>query len=160
MKLTPHFTLAEFTASAKAQSLGIDNSLPDELLPAARITAAMLERIRDYLSRLAGREIPVLVSSAYRCQALNRAVGSKGTSDHPIMKAVDWSAPAFGTPYEVCKALAPQVNALGIGQLIYERPVPGKRWVHTSTRKPDRPANRVITIGPTGALLGIQEEGA
>ena len=33
MKLSPHFTLAEMTASAKARSLGLDNLPPPELMP-------------------------------------------------------------------------------------------------------------------------------
>jgi hypothetical protein len=35
--------------------------------------------------------------------------------------------------------------------------VKGKQWVHVSTRVPDKPANRVITITDRGAQLGIQE---
>lgn len=159
MQLSPHFTLAEFTASAKAQALGLDNLLPADLMASAMRTADMLERIRAYLGSLAGREIPILLSSGYRCLQLNRAVGSKDTGDHTRALAADWAAPAFGGAYEVCRALAPQILALGIGQLIYERPRPGRAWVHTSTRPPERPSNRVITIGPAGPLLGIQWEG-
>lgn len=157
MQLSPHFSLAEFTSSAKAQALGLDNLLPADLMASAMRTADMLERIRAYLGGLAGREIPILLSSGYRCLQLNRALGSKDTGDHTRALAADWSAPAFGTPYQICRALSPQILALGIGQLIYERPRPGSAWVHTSTRTPDRPSNRVITIGPAGAELGIQQ---
>ena len=33
MKLSPHFTLAELTASSTAQARGINNQPPPELLP-------------------------------------------------------------------------------------------------------------------------------
>ena len=156
MKLSEHFTLAEFTASSTAAERGIQNVLPAVLLEEARRTAQMLERIRAELSVMKGCDVPVLVSSGYRSFELNRVVGSSATSDHVKAMAADWSAPAFGTPCEIAKALAPLVRGLGVGQLIYEKP--GRTaWVHTSTRIPAATVNRVITIGPAGALLGIQE---
>ena len=155
--LSSHFTVAEFVASAKAAELGIDNSLPDSLLPAARSTAEMLERIRDTLSTRAAYTVPITISSGYRCVALNLAVGSGNTSDHPRAQAADFTAASFGTPLQICRALAPLVQVLGIGQLIYECPTPGRQWVHVSTRLPDKQMNRVITIGPGGPMLGIQE---
>lgn len=157
MILSPHFSLAEFVASAKALQLGLDNSLPDHLLPSARQTAEMLERVRSYLSKRLGRPVPLLLSSGYRCLLLNKAVGSEKGSDHVKAMAADWSAPAFGSPVEICRALAPQISTLGIGQLIYECPAPGRQWVHTSTRVPERLCNRVITIARSGPVLGIRE---
>lgn len=156
MQLSPHFSLAEFTASATAAARGIDNALPPDLLDNARATAAMLERIREALGRLAGRPVPILITSGYRSLLLNRAVGSKESSDHRRAMAADWSAPSFGTPLQICKALAPQVAGLGIGQLIHECPTGAGAWVHTSTRVPERVINRVITISRAGVLVGIQ----
>lgn len=156
MKLSEHFTLAEFVASSTAAARGIYNELPAVLLEDAKRTAQMLERIRAALSELRGKPVPILISSGFRCLELNRAVGSGASSDHPKAMAADWSAPAFGTPYQIALALAPLVRGLGIGQLIYEKPG-ATAWVHTSTRVPTMPVNRVITIGPAGAQLGIQE---
>jgi hypothetical protein len=157
MQLTPHFTLEELTASAIAAFRGIDNTMPPELQANIEATAQMLERIRAFLSGLKGEPVPIVVSSGYRSLALNRFLGSKDSSDHVRAMAADWSAPSFGTPYQVCKALAPRVNALAIGQLIHECPMPGRLWVHTSTRVPEQPVNRVITISHAGTELGIQE---
>ena len=150
---TPHFNLAEFCASDIAARRGIDNTLPAELEAAALQTLEMMERIRAYLSTIASRDVPILLSSGYRCPALNLAVGSSSTSDHPRASAADWTAPAFGTPAEICGALAPQVSVLGIGQLIHEF----GRWVHTSWRVPMILANRVITINVAGISRGINE---
>jgi hypothetical protein len=47
----------------------------------------------------------MLISSGYRCLALNRAIGSSDTSDHIKAMAADFRAPAFGSPLEVSKAL-------------------------------------------------------
>ena len=142
-----------------AQAYGIDNSLPDSLLPQATATAEMLERIRSLLSQIAGRDCPMLLTSGYRCMALNihPRIGSSSTSDHVRAMAADWSAPAFGSPFDVARTLAPHVSALGIGQLIYENPRPGRVWVHTSTRVPDKLVNRIISILPGRVAVGIVE---
>lgn len=153
MNLTPHFTVAEFVRSAKAQELGVDNNLPATLLPEAQRTCEVLERIRAHLSSLAGRQVPVWISSGYRCLEVNRAVGSADTSDHRRAMAADIKAPTFGTAFAVATALQPHVDALGIGQLIHEF----GDWVHVSTRRPDNAVNRVITISRRGTEVGIRE---
>ena len=149
MQLTQHFTLEEFTRSGKAAELGLDNTPPPELLPRLILTAELLERIRATLG------VPVTVTSGYRSPKVNLAVGSSSGSDHPHGYAADIVAPAFGTPYEVARALAPLVSTLGIGQIILEG-VKGKRWVHVSTRSPEKAINRIITITDNGTLVGIQ----
>ena len=153
IQLSPHFTLEEFERSDTATRLGIDNTVPDELVPEAILTAEMAERIRAHLSALAGREIPMRISSGYRCIALNRALKSSDNGDHPKMAALDFSAPAFGSPLTICKALAPAVDQLGIGQLIHEF----GQWVHVSRLRPAKPINRIITLSRAGAQVGIQE---
>lgn len=149
MQLTQHFTLEEFTRSAKAAQLGLDNTPPPELLPRLILTAELLERIRATLG------VPVTVTSGYRSPKVNLAVGSSSGSDHPHGYAADIVAPAFGAPYEVARALAPLVSTLGIGQIILEG-IKGKRWVHVSTHTPEKAINRIITITDTGVLVGIQ----
>lgn len=150
MQLTPHFKLAELTASARAWAEGIDNTPPPELMPRLVRTAEMLERIRSTLG------VPVIVTSGYRGRKLNELVGGVTSSDHTQGHAADIIAPLYGTPYQVAKTLAPLVSVLGIGQLIYEH-IGGKAWVHVSTRVPDKRVNRVITITSAGTQLGVQE---
>lgn len=149
MQLTPHFTLAEMTASSKARQLGLDNTPPPEIVPRLVRTAEMLERIRSTLN------VPVIVTSGYRSQAVNKQVGGVATSDHTQGHAADIVAPKYGTPEQIARALAPLIQTLGIGQLIYER-FGASSWVHVSTRVPDKPVNRVITITAQGTALGIQ----
>lgn len=154
--LTQHFSLEEFTASEKATRRGIDNRLPDELVNEARMTCQMLERIRDYLKHLSGREIPIWLTSGYRCLELNRAVGSSDDSHHVLAGCADWRAPAFGSPTRICQALVSQVDRLGIGQLINEFP-DRNGWVHTSRLPVSKVVNRVITITGRGTSPGILE---
>lgn len=149
IKLTPHFTLDELTASSTAQRLKLDNTPGSDALRHLQGTAEMLERIRATLNA------PVVITSAYRGPAVNRAVGGVSSSDHMTGQAADIVSPSFGSPYKVAKTLAPLVQTLGIGQLILEG-IKGKQWVHVSTRIPEKPSNRVITITDAGARMGIQ----
>ena len=152
--MTPHFSLAEFTASDTAARLGIDNSLPDELRDNAEQTLQMMERIRLHINA------PITITSGYRCEALNRVIGSKPGSDHTLAFAVDFKASRAGTPAEIAKSLALVVDMLGIGQLILEYNDPnGKQsgWIHTSIAKPQKIINRIITINKNGIFPGIVE---
>lgn len=148
MKLSAHFSLEELTHTEQR----MDNSCPAELLPALTDTADMMERIRAVLSAAKGREIPIIVTSGYRSPAVNAAVGGQPKSDHVNALAVDFKAPAFGTPYDICKFLEPILDDLGIGQCIHEF----GRWVHVSSKAPERSVNRVITITAAGVQLGVQ----
>jgi len=148
--MTPHFSLAEFTQSDTAARLGIDNSLPDELHDNALKTCEMLERIRFHLNA------PVIITSGYRCEALNKAIGSKPTSDHTLALAADIKAPKAGSPSKVAKELAAVIDVLGIGQLILEFPTSnGGGWTHVSIARPDKAINRIITIDKNGVRAGI-----
>lgn len=152
MQLTPHFTLAELVASSTAKRLGLDNTPTPAVLANLQRTAHMLEGIRAHLSGKA-----VIVTSGYRGREVNQAVGGATSSDHMMGQAADIQVPSFGTPYEVAKNLAADLDWLGIGQIIYE--VNGSsRWVHVSTRVPAKPVNRVITIVVgKGTFLGVQQ---
>jgi hypothetical protein len=148
MNLSPHFTLAEMTSSAKAKKLGIYNDPPPEVITRLKSTAVMLEKIREALGN-----VPITVTSAYRCEKLNSAIGSASTSDHVQGWAADFVAPGFGTPYDIAKALAARKD-LGIGQLILESS-DGKQWVHASKLVPDKAVNRVLTYSSRAYKVGI-----
>lgn len=151
---TQHFSVREFCKSSTAVRNNIVNVLPAEYVSAARDTLQMLERIRELLCRQAGRDVPMTITSGYRCLALNRLLKSDDTSDHLVAAAADWEAPSFGSPTSICELLAPLVGQLGIGQLINEYP-DRDGWVHTSTRVPAKAINRVITITGHGTSVGI-----
>jgi len=148
MNLTQHFTLDELIHSNKAIEMGIDNRPPAEMLPRLVLVAQMLERVRSTLG------VPIMVTSGYRCFALNQAVGSRTTSDHTQGHAADFVAPGYGDATAIAKLLAPMVSVLGIGQIILEG-VGGKQWVHVSTHEPENPVNRIITVTDSGTVAGI-----
>ena len=146
--LTPHFSLAEFVAT---QHREIDNTLPQGLWTNAVLTCSLLERVRSYLGQLKGKDVPIYISSGYRCPELNEAVGSKPASDHVNALAVDWTAQTFGTPYEICKALEPQFTNLDLGQLIHEF----DGWVHIGVKPRKKSIDRILTIDKRGTRVGI-----
>jgi zinc D-Ala-D-Ala carboxypeptidase len=130
--LSPHFTLAELTASSTAAAQGIDNS-PDEaaLVQLQDLAWKTLEGIR----KICGNN-PVIVTSGYRSPALNAAVGGVGNSAHLYGAAADFSIPGFGDPTAICAAVKPHLVELGIDQLIDESSSDGGRWVHVGRAIP------------------------
>ena len=77
------FKISEFVRSSTAEACGIDNSLPANLQAAADYTLARLDVIRE------GYGKPIVITSGYRCQQLNNAVGGKPTSQHTKAQAAD-----------------------------------------------------------------------
>lgn len=147
--LTPHFTLEELTHTEVRSA---SNDVPDNLRADLACTALMLEGIRNYLGQIKGEPVPINVTSGYRSPAVNAAVGGQPGSDHLRAMAADFKAPSFGTPEQICRTLVPVMDELGIGQVIHEF----GRWVHVSTRRPDKIINRVITISAAGIEVGVQ----
>jgi len=117
----PNFTFDEVTNSQTAARLGIDNSVPSDLLVNVEQAAYGMEQIRQVLGNK-----PILVSSWYRCPKLNKAIRSKPTSVHLLGLAVDFTCPAFGTVDEVMKAVIQ--SQVKYQQLIREF----DRWVHVA----------------------------
>lgn len=121
MKLSPNFTLEEFTHSDMAVRMAISNEPSVPVMNNLRNTAALLEKVRNVL-----RNKPIRINSGYRGAMLNKLVKGSSTSKHMSGEAVDFVCPEYGTPFEVAKAI--EVSGITFGQLIYEG-----TWVHLST---------------------------
>lgn len=113
--LSPHFALEELTATQHRQH---DNQPPPEVRAALRQTAQRMEEVRNLLG-----DRVITVSSGYRSPELNHAVGGAANSAHMRGRAVDFCAYDFGTPLEVCRAIA--ASGLRFDQIIEEG-----RWTH------------------------------
>lgn len=134
MNLSPHFTLEEMVAT---QHRGIDNTPTPEVVRRLMHTAQGLEAVRV---RLGG--CPIIVTSGYRCPALNAAVRGQAKSQHLTGQAADFIAPRFGSPMQV--ALALRDSGVEYDQLIIEF----GRWVHISFA--DRGRHQALTIDEAG----------
>ena len=79
-----HFTIQELSASATAERLAIDNTPPRA---AQRMLTILVEQLLDPIRRRYGA--PIIVTSGYRCPALNTAVGGVVNSHHIVGCAAD-----------------------------------------------------------------------
>ena len=79
-----YFTFDELTKSATAKRKGIDNT-PNEDVRAN--LEALVDNILDPLREAYGK--PIIVTSGYRCERLNKAVGGASTSQHAKGEASD-----------------------------------------------------------------------
>lgn len=147
-QLTPHFTLAELIHSDTADAMGIDNSpTPDEIANLHQV-AEMLEQVRAICG-----DNPVTITSGFRSEALNVAVGGVPNSAHRKGLAADFIIPDFGTPTEVCNELLSHMSALGLDQLINEK-TGGHEWVHVGLTD-GTPRFQALTITDAGTQVGI-----
>jgi len=139
MKLSPNFSLQELTQSETAVRLGLDNTPSKEVEANLVRLARTLEEVRRILGR------PVMVNSAYRSPEVNKAIGSKPTSQHCIGCAADIRVPGL-TPDSVVKELL-KTN-LEFDQLIREFDL----WVHISipNKFADKPKKQVLIIDKSG----------
>lgn len=120
----------ELERSQTAIRKGIDNTIPDELLPNAVRLAEFLQTLRDRLSRVLLREAAIILSSGFRCYELNRAIGGSTTSAHMKALAADIYVPGLSP-----RKLAEYISILmsDYDQVIVEF----DRWVHLGLSESD-----------------------
>lgn len=84
MKLSKYFTLYEMTRSQKASQRNILNVPNDaQIENLIELCICVLDRIRETVGR------PIMVTSGYRSNLLNKAVGGSRTSQHLQGQAAD-----------------------------------------------------------------------
>lgn len=119
MKFSPFFTLAELTFSDYATRHGIDNTPPPNIQSNLSTLSWWLDELRNYVSS------PIIVSSGYRCPAVNAGIGGSLTSAHMKGFAADITCSKM-TPLELATLAADCMTQTGYDQIIHEF---GK-WVH------------------------------
>ena len=138
-KVTMHFTIEELYDSDTAKRLGIDNKPPmQQMINLVYLAAYVLEPLRVAMKR------PIILSSGFRCQELNRKVGGVSNSQHLKGQAADISIEgdmAFGR-----KIFDYIRDHLPFDQLIWEHNAAGVYWVHVSYIHPDFGTNRKNVI--------------
>lgn len=139
MNLTEHFTLEELTATSHRQ---FDNTPNDAEMANLVKLAEFLEQVKAALD---GK--PVMISSGFRCKAVNDSVGSRDSSQHRIGAAADFKVPGM-TPDQVVRTI---IEAdLPFDQIIREfsDPVNGGGWTHVSIA--DKPRRQALIIDKQG----------
>jgi hypothetical protein len=115
--MTPHFSLAELTATSHRQ---FDNTPNETELANLQKLAEFLEQVKTTLD---GK--PIMINSAFRSKQVNDSVGSKDTSQHRLGYAADFKVPGM-TPDQVVRAIID--SDLQFDQIIREFDA----WTHIS----------------------------
>tara|TARA_B100000475_G_scaffold199914_1_gene183159 strand:- start:133 stop:618 length:486 start_codon:yes stop_codon:yes gene_type:complete len=135
MKLSNSFTLAEMLKSNTASRLGIEEqySPSKEIIDnLTKLCKNVLQPIRDSL------ELPVRVTSGYRCEKLNKSIGGSSNSQHVKGEAADielWVRGEEKNAILLDEVISLSFNgSIKFDQLIIEYPdaegVP--KWLHIS----------------------------
>lgn len=126
LKLTPHFTLREMTASGTAIRYNIDNT------PQPVHVERLAELCLNVLEPLRRRFGVIRVTSGYRCVRLNAALGGAATSQHMAGEAADIHVSGRETGLKMFEYIR---DNLPFDQLLFERRAKsGVYWLHVSYR--------------------------
>ena len=140
-KITANFTFDELIYSPTANRLGIDNTPDKETKEKLiRLAKEILQPIRNKWGSA------IVVTSAYRCEALNKAVGGSKTSQHRLGEAADIKVGSKAQNKALFNLIQKMVNngELKVGQLIDEY---NYSWVHVSLpRTNGKPNNQILHL--------------
>lgn len=137
MKLTKNFTLEEMVKSDTADRLKIDNTPNEEQLENIKFVAEQLQILRNCYKK------PIYITSGFRNEELNNAVGGSSTSFHLKGLAVDINQ---GTRtrnknlFELIRSLM-KVGLL-VDQLINEH---NYSWIHIGFKQ-DNPRLEILHL--------------
>ncbi|MBQ6767081.1 MAG: peptidase M15 [Prevotella sp.] len=123
IKLSEHFTLQELCHSRTAERQQLPNTpLPCHVMRLKNLCVQVLEPVRRHVGQ------PVLVTSGYRCEAVNRLVGGVPSSQHRLGLAADFVLKDGGELRPLWEWMQQHVP---YGQLILEQKG-RKEWIHVS----------------------------
>ena len=127
MNLTRNITLEELTTSQTATRLKINNTPTPEIIENLKVVATQVQKVRDHFGK------PLIISSGYRSEKLNNAIGGARNSQHTKGEAIDIQSTNGYTNADIFNYIK---NNLDFDQLIWEygtRKEP--KWVHISYKK-------------------------
>lgn len=146
MQITEHFSLKELTRSETARRLGLQNVPSAAEMANIQYTAEKLEEIRAYVGR------GIVVTSCFRSERVNKAVGGSPTSAHRFGLAADCDAiglTSLAFAKEIIKMR--DEGKIKFDQLILEFPERGDgAWVHVGFRRNSPMRNQIMTATKKG----------
>ena len=135
-KLSPHFTLGEFTRSS---------SHPEVYNIPSHEAIANLKRLCVWLEELRARyNAPIRINSGYRSPQLNRKIGGVPTSNHLTGCAVDIRVENMEQLIRYAAILLDISNETHqeFDELLIEKNRYGAIWLHFAVRPKDRSATQ------------------
>lgn len=134
--VSPNFMWREFTHSNTAVKNGWNNTPNAQERQNIQRVANWLEKLRELLAEKHGRTIPIRITSGFRSERVNRAVGGKPTSAHRVGLAADIQAVGLSIK-QLAYDIQQFVKAGKLpkpDQVIREMPRNGGQWVHIGLR--------------------------
>ncbi len=148
MIITKNLTLQELINSNTAKAKGIDNSPTNEhLRNLIEIANNIFQPLRDGIGK------PIRISSGYRSEKLNKAVGGSKTSQHNKGQALDLVATTGFTNKDIFDYIK---KNLEFDQMIWEFGTDkNPDWVHVSYNKGKNRKQVLKAIKKDGKTLYI-----
>ena len=137
-RISEHISYREGTKSNTASRLGIDNTPGNyEVTNMVGVDHNVFEPLRKYVGG------PIRISSFYRCEKLNRAIGGSSRSQHCEGRAIDLDDTlGHKTNAEMYKYIK---DNLSFDQLIWEfGDDTNPDWIHVSYVHPDENRKRCL----------------
>lgn len=137
---TKNFSYDELIASATAKRLGLDNTpSPEEKEKLRELAIKILQPIRDRWRS------PIIVNSAYRSEAVNKAVGGVKNSQHRLGEAADIKVGGKDRNKKLFKMIYNMIASgkIKVGQLIDEY---NYQWIHISLPRANKENNQILHI--------------
>lgn len=122
MKLSAHFDLNELAFTSKKEYKDANLKEAKAHLTEMECLAFFAEQVRAFL------DTPMYISSGFRCDALNKAVGGSKNSQHRFFRAIDFVPKNMGIDEAFSRL---KISNLVYGQLIKEQ-ANGATWIHVS----------------------------
>ena len=145
MQLSKHLSLAEVIRSESAKRLGLSNMpTPQHTENFKKLAENVFEHIRNHFN------IPIHISSGYRSQALNAAIGGSLSSQHCKGEAID--VDMDGTAITNKQVFDYIKDNLSFDQLIWEFGNAGNPdWVHVSYSASGKQRKEVLKASKSGS---------
>lgn len=120
--LTKHFSLQELATTSNKVLAKKNLNEAKEHLTEMECLALFAEQVRAFIN------VPMVITSGFRCEELNKAVGGVKTSQHRFFRAIDFIPKGMGL--DECFSRLKMSN-LVYGQLIKEQSG-SSEWLHVS----------------------------
>ena len=139
-QFTKNFSYDELIASATAKRLGLDNTPTlEEKEKLRQLAEDILQPIRD------AWKSPIVVTSGYRSEQVNKAVGGVSNSQHRLGEAVDIKVGGKDRNRKLFNFIYKLINQgkIKVGQLIDEY---SYSWIHISLPRKGKENNQILHI--------------
>jgi len=146
MQISKHLSLAEVSRSETAKRKGINNTPTGEHLENfKKLAENVFEKIREHFG------VPIHISSGYRSNELNKAIGGSATSQHCSGEAIDIDMDGSAHGVTNAQVFNYIKDNLQFDQLIWEfGNDTNPDWVHVSYESTGKQRKQILKAVKSG----------